>query len=106
MLLNLPSYFTLTQVSTFYEYDNRNREVKRTFRSGHSVISKYTADGKRDTVIDYRGSTVNSYDSIRGMLTRVDNPDGTWLEYAYDVNRNKIASGTPWEYHLLHLRHA
>lgn len=82
--------------STVYEYDTRNREVKRTFASGHSVITKYTKDGKRDTVIDYRGKTVNHYDSLTGLLVRVENPDSTWLEYEYDINRNKTITRTPW----------
>jgi RHS repeat-associated protein len=83
--------------STVYEYNNRGREIRRTYQSGHVVTTSYTADGKPDTITDYHGAMVHEYDPLTGALVKVTNPDGTWLKYAYDVNQNKISAATPWD---------
>ena len=82
--------------STVYDYDNRNREVLRTYASGHTVRTVYTPDSKRDSVIDYRGVTVYEYGECCSQLMKVINPDGTFLEYSYDDNKNKTGMTTPW----------
>jgi RHS repeat-associated protein len=92
--------------STVYVYDNRNREVFRVYASGHTVRTVYTPDSKRDSVIDYRGVTLYEYGECCSQLMKVTNPDGTFLEYGYDDNKNKTGMTTPWgttryEYDLL-----
>jgi RHS repeat-associated protein len=82
--------------STYYRYNNRNREIERIYKGGHEVYTSYTADGKQDTVRDYHGETVFEYDSVLGYLNKVTNPDGTYLQYSYDGNKNKIATSTQW----------
>jgi len=44
-------------------------------------MTKYTADGKRDTVIDHRGLTTYKWGSCCGKLVRVDNPDESFVEH-------------------------
>jgi len=83
--------------STVFTYDSRNREVLRRFtNSGHTVRTVYTVDSKRDSVIDHRGITTYLWGDCCGQLVRVDNPDGTYLQYEYDDNKNKTAMITPW----------
>lgn len=83
--------------STSFEYDSRNREVYRWYsNSGHTVETKYTADSKRDTVIDHRGMTTYEWGDCCSQLVRIDNPDNTFIEYEYDENKNKTAIITPW----------
>jgi YD repeat-containing protein len=40
--------------------------------------------------------TTYEYGSCCGQLVRVNNPDGTWLGYEYDNNKNVTARLTPW----------
>jgi RHS repeat-associated protein len=82
--------------SLSYQYDSRNRETLRTYQnSGHIVKTSYTADGRTDTVTDYRGATVYIYDD-RGRQSKVTNPDGTYIESRYDANGNRTELETPW----------
>ena len=82
--------------STAFAYDSRNRETYRWYsNSGHTVETKYTADSKRDTVIDHRGITDYDYNAD-GRLEVVTNPDNTFIQYAYDSNGNKTEMTTPW----------
>ncbi|MBD3242648.1 MAG: hypothetical protein GF331_18805, partial [Chitinivibrionales bacterium] len=84
--------------STRYTYDRRNREVLRRYTgSGHTVETHYTLAGNRDTVIDHRGMTTYEYGECCGQLERVNNPDGTFLSYEYDANRNRTLLATPWD---------
>jgi len=83
--------------STAFEYDNRNREILRFYgNSDRTVETRYTIDSKRDSVIDYRGVTTYEWGDCCGQLVRVDNPDGTFMEYEYDANKNITARITPW----------
>jgi RHS repeat-associated protein len=82
--------------SLSYQYDSRNREILRTYHnSGHTVKTCYTADGRPDTVTDYRGATVYVYDD-HGRQSKVTNPDGTFIESRYDANGNRMEVETPW----------
>jgi RHS repeat-associated protein len=84
--------------STVYTYDNRNREVlKRFTNSGHTVETRYTDDGKPDTIVDHRGMTTYEYGSCCSQLLKVTNPDNTFIEYGYDNNKNIISRATPWD---------
>jgi RHS repeat-associated protein len=83
--------------STVFTYDVRNRESLRRFtNSGHTVETRYTEDGKPDTVIDNRGMTTYEYGLCCSQLRRVNNPDGTFIEYDFDDNKNIIGRKTPW----------
>ena len=83
--------------STLYTFDSRNREVFRRFtNSGHTVATHYTPGGNPDTIVDYRGMTTYEYGACCGQLVRVNNPDGTWLGYAYDPNKNVVERSTAW----------
>jgi len=82
--------------STAFAYDSRNRETYRWYsNSGHTVETKYTADSKRDTVIDHRGIADYDYNTD-GRLEVVTNPDNTFIQYAYDSNGNKTEMSIPW----------
>jgi len=59
-------------------------------------VTKYSVDGKPDTVIDHRGMTTYHWGSCCGQLVRVDNPDGSFMEYEYDANKSITARITPW----------
>jgi RHS repeat-associated protein len=82
--------------STSFFYDSRNRETFRWYsNSGHTVETKYTADSKKDSLIDHRGITDYNYNSV-GRLEIVTNPDNTFIEYTYDSKGNKTDLVTPW----------
>jgi RHS repeat-associated protein len=82
--------------STAFGYDVRDREVYRKhFNSGHEVVTTYTLDGKRETVMDYRGTTTYSYD-YRGRLAGEGHPNGDSLENHYDVQSNRTSVITPF----------
>jgi RHS repeat-associated protein len=83
--------------STVYSYDNRNREIlKRFTNSGHTVETRYTDDGKPDTVVDHRGMTVYTYENC-GRQASVVNPDSTFIESIYDNNGNRTEQRTPFD---------
>jgi|GEM_PF-5252252 len=77
--------------STAYAYDGMNREVHcEHLNSGHTVATTYTLDGKRETVVDYRGTTTFSYDN-RGRLAGEGHPNGDSLENHYDALGNRTS---------------
>jgi YD repeat-containing protein len=78
-------------------YDKRNRETLRRFtNSGHVIQTKYTVDGKPDTIVDYRGMTTFKYDS-RGRQASVVNPDGSFIRSSYDDQGNRTLQKTPFD---------
>jgi RHS repeat-associated protein len=83
--------------STVCSYDKRNREVMRRYsNSGHTVATEYTNDGKPDTIVDYRGTTIYTY-TIRGQQACVNNPDGSFIRSYYDAQGNRTAEVTPFD---------
>ncbi|MBD3320849.1 MAG: hypothetical protein GF350_07125, partial [Chitinivibrionales bacterium] len=83
--------------STVFTFDSRNRETMRRYtNSGHIVETRYTADGKPDTVIDHRGMTVYTYDN-RGRQASVTNPDGSYIRSHFDPQGNRIAQVTAFD---------
>lgn len=82
--------------STAYAFDAMNREVfRKHFPSGHEVTSRYASDGKRDTVIDYRGTSTYAYDS-RGRLFKETMANGDFIESHYDPQGNRTHLITPF----------
>src|SRR3712207_5585274 len=80
--------------STAFQYDAMNRETYRKhFNSGHEMTTTYTADGKRETVTDYRGLSTFSYDN-RGRLAGEGFANGDTLEHDYDAHGNRTALAT------------
>jgi RHS repeat-associated protein len=83
--------------SAVFSYDKRNREIMRRYtNSGHTVETHYTSDSKPDTVVDYRGNTVYSYNN-RGRQESVTNPDGTYIRSHYDNQGNRTTQVTPFD---------
>ena len=83
--------------STVFAYDVRNREIQRRFASsGHTVVTKYTYDGKPDTIIDFRGATIYNYDN-RGRQASVTNPDGSYILSQYDFQGNRTIQKTQFD---------
>ncbi|MDB5050955.1 MAG: Rhs family protein [Fibrobacteres bacterium] len=82
--------------STAYAYDVMDREVYREhFNSGHTVATTYTLDGKRETVVDHRGTSTFSYDN-RSRLAGEGHPNGDSLENHYDAQGNRTSVVTPF----------
>ena len=84
-----------------YEYDVCcGRLLGKEYADGSSVSFTYTDSGKRETVIDARGTTTYSYDPITDHLLSVENPDGSEISYTYDFKGNRtsvmVASGTTY----------
>ena len=89
---------------TTYTYDNLDRLTGKSNNDG-TVNYTYTTDGKISAVTDSTGITTFTYDLMDG-LTRVDYPDGNYVEYSYDnaCRLTKVITpfgSTSYEYDLL-----
>jgi len=83
--------------STVCLFDARNREsLRRYTNSGHTVETRYTDDGRPDSVIDNRGVTTYAWDD-HGRQALVTNPDGTFIESRYDCQGNRTVEKTPFD---------
>ncbi len=65
-----------------------------------STRAMYDADGREIVVIapggDASHATTSTY-AANGLVTRVDNPDGTWIRYSYDQAGNRVRETVPTE---------
>ncbi|MFA7239697.1 MAG: RHS repeat-associated core domain-containing protein [Sulfuricellaceae bacterium] len=78
---------------TSYAYDAANRLVS-SIAPDKTATTTYSASGQVATVRDNAGTTRYQYDAL-DRLTRQDNPDGSFLAYAYDANGNRSQLSTP-----------
>ena len=86
--------------TTMYAYDVMNRQVSLQ-APDRVVTTTYTVNGLRKSVMVAAGSdglepgtTTWTY-GARDRTTRVDHPDGTWIEYTYDEAGNRTELITP-----------
>ena len=87
-----------------FEYDSAGRQVKHwapgsnIYSDTDSTRTTYDADGHPVTVIDPGNNaskaTTTTY-AANGLVTRVESPDGTWTEYAYDEAGNQTSETKP-----------
>lgn len=86
-----------TGQTTSYQYGAAGRMVQRTIHGSPPEQASYTARGELRTVTTAAGATQYHYDG-RGRLDRIDNPDGSWVEYDYDnagrLQMLRTANGT------------
>jgi RHS repeat-associated protein len=71
-----------------FAYDLANRLRQKTYPDGTSIAFTYTANGRRATMADTRGTTSYAYDA-RDRLVEMTYPDGRKLAYAWDANGNR-----------------
>jgi YD repeat-containing protein len=74
--------------ATVYGYDAMGRLLSRTYPDASEVSFTYTADGRRATAVDARGTTGYTYDNRR-RLVQESYPDGRSLVFAYDAHAER-----------------
>ena len=86
--------------TTQFDYDPLGRQVEAVYPDGSRVQTRYTASGQVHEIEvtctpapcapegKESGVTVHQYDE-RDRLTRIQSPDGRWIEYAYDAAGNR-----------------
>lgn len=84
------------------EYDGAGRKVfEKERRSDGSVVREigYTYDGlgRLQSVGDYRGSVVYTYEAGTGRLKREDYPNSSFVEYTYYGSDNPSQVGFVWK---------
>ncbi len=72
-----------------YAYDTRGQLSSLTLPTGTTETFSYTDDGLTAAVVDARGTMQNQYDPVSRRLTRVSEPDGRYVRYAYDAAGNR-----------------
>ena len=65
-------------------YNAAGQVTQQNFPDGSTATFTYAAAGQLETSTDAGGTTTFSYDTA-DRLTRIDYPNGRWLEYAYDT---------------------
>lgn len=81
-----------------YTFNKMNRETERKYsNSGHIVQTEYTASGKAKSDFSHLGLTEYEYGPCCSQLMKVKNPDGTFIEYEYDANKDIIGILTPFD---------
>lgn len=88
-----------------FDYDALGQPTETIYPDGSSVQTRYTASGQVWEIevsctpapcsVEGKevGVTVHQYDE-RDRLTRIEYPDGRWIEYAYDAAGNRTEVGT------------
>ena len=72
------------------DYNVNNKLIRKDYPDGSFETFTYTAVGRPNTIIDARGTTINTYDE-GNRLTKAMNPDGSAIEYTYDTMGNRTA---------------
>lgn len=87
---NVGTVTDINGVQTTYTYDGRNR-VLSTNRNGVVTSQTYTLAGDLQSTTDAESRTSTfTYDTTYGRLTRISDPAGNSLRYAYDAQGNRI----------------
>ncbi len=77
-------------LTTIFSYDARGRVVSKSFGDGTSETFAYTAGGQVASATNATGSVSYQYD-VNERLTRLTNADGSFAEFDYDLNGNRVA---------------
>ncbi|MBA6411800.1 VCBS repeat-containing protein [Parahaliea sp. F7430] len=73
---------------TRYEYDPAGKLLKKTFADGSEELYSHTLSGRVATAQNGIGTVSYSYD-LNDRLINTTNPDGTKIDYAYDLAGNR-----------------
>ncbi|GIV22311.1 MAG: hypothetical protein KatS3mg023_4062 [Armatimonadota bacterium] len=89
-------------VAVAAEYDPAGRKrFEKELRSDGSVVrtieSTYDALGRLQSIGDYRGTVVYTYDNATGRLQREDYPNGSYVEYTYYGANHPSQVGFVWK---------
>lgn len=89
-------------VAVTAEYDpaGRKRYERELNSSGvaiRTIVTTYDALGRLQTIGDYRGQVVYSYEETTGRLRRESYPNGSYVEYAYYGTDNPSQVGFVWK---------
>ena len=76
-----------------YAYDSRNRLMRVDYFDGQAIQYTYAPTGRRETVVDGRGTTSYGYDHL-DRLTWVTQPNGQEVAYTYDAAGNRTSMTT------------
>jgi RHS repeat-associated protein len=94
---NVISYTDFNGQTTNYAYGLGNLLTGKQLSDGSQTSITYSATGKRQSVMDSRGTTSYTYNA-QGQITKVANPDGQQISYAYDsqghLSRITTTAGT------------
>lgn len=98
---NLERHTDFNGKATAYTYDSQNRMLSRTYSvtspagvtADTTIAMTYTASGQVATIVDSNGTITHTYDN-RDRLTKVENPDGSVLDYTYDAAGNRASVAT------------
>jgi RHS repeat-associated protein len=86
---NKLTHTTFKGETIVFVYDSNDRQVERRLPNGRRVLTTYAPSGKPFTVSDHRGVTRYQHD-VMDRLVQVSNPNGSVLNYAYDLSGNRI----------------
>ena len=100
---NRTSMTDFNGATTTYSYNNLNQQITASYPDLTSVTTTYTVTGLMDTVTDQHGVTAYLYDE-RDRLTRIDYPNGTFIDYGYDATGKPDLIGYGQPECQLHLR--
>ncbi|QEG23137.1 putative Ig domain-containing protein [Mariniblastus fucicola] len=81
--------------TTRFTYDDLGRPVSQEFADGSTLEVTYTHSGLRSTVTDSNGTTRFEYNAA-GLIAAQVEPDGTRVDYRYDLAGNLVEIQTPF----------
>lgn len=87
-------------VAAEYDEAGRKRYERELNSSGvaiRTIETTYDALGRLQTIGDYRGQVVYSYEETTGRLRRESYPNGSYVEYAYYGTDNPSQVGFVWK---------
>jgi YD repeat-containing protein len=89
-------------VAVAAQYDEAGRKrFEKELRADGSVVrtieSTYDALGRLQSIGDYRGTVVYTYDNTTGRLKREDYPNGSYVEYTYYGANTPSQVGFVWK---------
>ncbi|GGX55129.1 hypothetical protein GCM10007392_23420 [Saccharospirillum salsuginis] len=89
--IGLLSEYSLSGIAAInYHYDSRGRldELNQGGTSGRTSVFGYDSWGYLNKMTDSRGRTVSYVNNEVGLVQQQTNPDGSVVEYDYDLNGN------------------
>jgi RHS repeat-associated protein len=81
-------------VTTMYDYDTRNLLTKQSYPGGKTETFAYDAVGRQVTATNANGAVATTYDSL-GRKTSVTDAAGKTLQYSYDPASNRTRLRLP-----------